>query len=241
MAEQIDPDTLLREQLGEHNPMWAALADCLDEWNYRMHGLMSGRHSIGLFLWLLEHHGEHGWRIVASARKDDEPKPIEYRDPDCWIDNDGRMQCNTCKDQILAFKDGGWACKCDSAMFEYVEAETTSSAPEAGADYGTALARKLDNGTVVVDHADPLIGITRDLLEQLNKDGLCQASGRIWLDSAHEYDYAFARNDASPRGFAHDILVYQRMHVAQCSSQGTYLCRGCACWCHQPATAEAVQ
>lgn len=62
------------------------------------------------------------------------PKPIvdvelpewpEYRDPDAYTDNDGHDICRKCGTQAMSFGDGGWACDCDSAMFEHMRPEAT--------------------------------------------------------------------------------------------------------------------
>lgn len=55
-----DPDDLTREELAEHNPMWRAVADTLDEWLHRMHGVTSSNHFAGSFLdWL----AMNGYRV----------------------------------------------------------------------------------------------------------------------------------------------------------------------------------
>lgn len=48
-----DPDDLARGELAEYDPMWRAVADTLDEWLFRMHGVISSHHNTGCFLDLL--------------------------------------------------------------------------------------------------------------------------------------------------------------------------------------------
>lgn len=56
-----DPDDLRREELAEHDPMWAAVADTLDEWLHRLHGITSSNHHAGSFLeWL----AANGYRVT---------------------------------------------------------------------------------------------------------------------------------------------------------------------------------
>ncbi len=64
-TEPMDPDDLIRADLAGHNPMWKALADTLDEWNFRMHGVMSGGHHVGAFLRFL---GKNGFEVAAKPR-----------------------------------------------------------------------------------------------------------------------------------------------------------------------------
>ena len=45
-----DLDDLTREQLAEYDPLARAVADTLDEWLYRMHGITAGLHNAGAFL-----------------------------------------------------------------------------------------------------------------------------------------------------------------------------------------------
>lgn len=59
-----EPDDLLREQLAEANPMWKAVADTLDEWLMRMHGITSGRHNAGAFLEFL---ALEGYEVVRFS------------------------------------------------------------------------------------------------------------------------------------------------------------------------------
>jgi hypothetical protein len=61
---QPDPDDLTRAQLAETDPMWRAVADTLDEWLHRMHGITSGQHNAGVFLeWL----ALNGYEVVAKT------------------------------------------------------------------------------------------------------------------------------------------------------------------------------
>jgi hypothetical protein len=59
-----DPDDLTRAELAElaHLP-WADVANVLDEWNRRTHGVLSSHHGVGLFLDLLN---EAGWHLVRN-------------------------------------------------------------------------------------------------------------------------------------------------------------------------------
>lgn len=50
-------DDLTREQLAEYDPMARAVADTLDEWLHRMHGITAGLHNAGAFLEFLALHG----------------------------------------------------------------------------------------------------------------------------------------------------------------------------------------
>lgn len=67
----------------------------------------------------------------------DGPERAEYRDPDAsygdGITHDaGALICNKCGNQVLLFKDGGWACSCDSAMFEDMRPAGQGDPQEAG-------------------------------------------------------------------------------------------------------------
>lgn len=62
---QPDPDDLTRDQLAEHAHLpWSAVAETLDEWNHRAHGVSSSHHNAGLFLRLLH---ESGWQVVRAV------------------------------------------------------------------------------------------------------------------------------------------------------------------------------
>lgn len=52
-----DLDDLTREQLAEYEPSARAVADALDEWLHRMHGVTSSHHHAGAFLEFLALHG----------------------------------------------------------------------------------------------------------------------------------------------------------------------------------------
>lgn len=65
-----EPDDLTRAQLAEYDPMWSAVADTLDEWMIRMHGIMSSHHNAGLFLELL---ALQGYRVERM----EPPTPVE--------------------------------------------------------------------------------------------------------------------------------------------------------------------
>lgn len=62
-----EPDDLTREQLAEHDPMWRAVADTLDEWLSRLHGVTSSHHNTGAFLDFL---ALQGYQVTAI------PKPL---------------------------------------------------------------------------------------------------------------------------------------------------------------------
>jgi hypothetical protein len=64
-----EPDDLPREQLAEHSEMWAAVAQTLDEWLGRMHGIYAGRHNAGAFLDFL---AMQGYRVTPIEK----PPPI---------------------------------------------------------------------------------------------------------------------------------------------------------------------
>jgi hypothetical protein len=70
-----EPDDLARAELAElaHLP-WSDLADVLDEWNQRLHGVLSSAHGVGLFLDLL---GERGWEITRKPSPVTLPAPTE--------------------------------------------------------------------------------------------------------------------------------------------------------------------
>lgn len=71
---QPSPDDLTREQLAEYAHLpWLAVAETLDEWNHRMHGILSSHHNAGLFLELLH---EAGWQVVPV-----EPMPVPMLPP----------------------------------------------------------------------------------------------------------------------------------------------------------------
>lgn len=68
---------------------------------------------------------------------DDEP---EYRDPDVLVDSNGWEICNKCGTQAMAFKDGGWACNCDSAMYEHMRPNPEEDVQtQASEDYARVL------------------------------------------------------------------------------------------------------
>lgn len=57
-----DPDDLTRAELAEYAHLpWLAVSDALDEWNHRLHGVLSSHAGVGLFLRLLH---EAGWQVV---------------------------------------------------------------------------------------------------------------------------------------------------------------------------------
>lgn len=60
--EHEDLDRLTRAQLGELDGPAATVADVLDEWLVRLHGVTSSSHGAGLFLDLL---AAEGWRVTA--------------------------------------------------------------------------------------------------------------------------------------------------------------------------------
>lgn len=80
MTDPVDPpnpdlDTVRRDDLGEYDPMYPTLADVLDEWNLRLHGVSSGHHGIGLFLDLL---AAEGYRVTPNPVPDVHlPPPTE--------------------------------------------------------------------------------------------------------------------------------------------------------------------
>jgi hypothetical protein len=68
---QPGPDDLTREQLAEYAHLpWSAVSDALDEWNARLHGVLSSHSGVGLFLDLLN---ERGWQVV---RVEASPVPL---------------------------------------------------------------------------------------------------------------------------------------------------------------------
>lgn len=75
MTDPVDPpdpdlDDLTRAQLHELDGPAGPVADVLDDWRYRHHGIMSSAHHVGSFLDLL---AAEGWRIT----KIDPGPPIE--------------------------------------------------------------------------------------------------------------------------------------------------------------------
>lgn len=72
---QPEPDDLTRAELDElaHLP-WAAVACALDEWNHRLHGVLSSAHGVGLFLDLLN---EAGWHLVRNEAPIELPAPTD--------------------------------------------------------------------------------------------------------------------------------------------------------------------
>jgi hypothetical protein len=67
MIEPIEPDAdlddLRRDELGELDPMYAALADVLDHWLFQARGREPERHDVGTFLALLD---EAGYDVTAQ-------------------------------------------------------------------------------------------------------------------------------------------------------------------------------
>lgn len=66
MSDPIDPpdpdlDTLTRSQLGELLALAYDVADVLDDWLLRAHGITSSDHNTGLFLDLL---ADRGYRVT---------------------------------------------------------------------------------------------------------------------------------------------------------------------------------
>jgi hypothetical protein len=72
---QPDPDDLTRAELAElaHLP-WSDVADVIDEWNHRLHGVTSGSHGVGLFLDLLN---EAGWHLERNEAPIELPPPTD--------------------------------------------------------------------------------------------------------------------------------------------------------------------
>lgn len=67
MSDPVEPpdpdlDTLPRATLAELDGPAAAVADVLDDWLLRTHGITSSAHNAGLFLDLL---AAEGWRVTA--------------------------------------------------------------------------------------------------------------------------------------------------------------------------------
>lgn len=56
-----DLDTLTRADLAERDGPAYTVACVLDDWNRRLHGVISGHHGAGLFLDLL---AVEGWRVT---------------------------------------------------------------------------------------------------------------------------------------------------------------------------------
>lgn len=92
MSDPIEPpdpdiDSLTRADLREwaHMPELAAVADVLDEWMLRAHGVTSSAHNVGLFLDLLAAEGYRVGPIETATLLDvmpdvDDDGP-DYRDP----------------------------------------------------------------------------------------------------------------------------------------------------------------
>ena len=75
-----DPDDLTRAQLAELPGPEPQVAEVLDEWLLRLHGVTSGTHGVGLFLDLL---------AAAGYRVTEIPKPAvrqAWRCPDCQVE-----------------------------------------------------------------------------------------------------------------------------------------------------------
>ena len=64
MAESTEHEFLDRMKRDELPAMPRAVADVIDEFNLRQHGLMSGSHGAGLFLDLL---AERGFRVEMTT------------------------------------------------------------------------------------------------------------------------------------------------------------------------------
>lgn len=62
-----DLDTLTRADLAELPGPASTLADVLDEWNHREHGVTSSHHGVGLFLELL---ADRGYRVTPIEASD---------------------------------------------------------------------------------------------------------------------------------------------------------------------------
>lgn len=73
----VDLDSLRRDQLGEIDPMHPVLADVLDEWLLRMHGITSGGHYVGAFLEFLAAQGYRVTPIEVPDLADLLPPPKE--------------------------------------------------------------------------------------------------------------------------------------------------------------------
>lgn len=75
MDEEVDLDTLTRADLAELAGPEATVADVLDEWLLREHGVTSSSHGVGLFLDLL---AAEGWRVERVQVPDIQlPPPSE--------------------------------------------------------------------------------------------------------------------------------------------------------------------
>lgn len=68
-ADEIDLDRMTRAELSELGGAPPVVAQVLDEWNHREHGVTSSAHGVGLFLDLL---AAEGYRV----------EPIEVADVD---------------------------------------------------------------------------------------------------------------------------------------------------------------
>jgi hypothetical protein len=77
-------------------------------------------------------------------------------------------------------------------------------------DYGTATVRKHDDGTVTVEQADQVIGVSRDLWDEMELPHK-RDDGTLWLDTAGEYRYRFVREDLSWAGPEMDVVVFERI------------------------------
>lgn len=76
--------------------------------------------------------------------------------------------------------------------------------------YGTAICVKHDDGTITVQHADRVIGVTRDLWNQMTPPHK-QDGGRLQLDTAGEYVYRFERDAPHPQNPDFDVLIFRRL------------------------------
>lgn len=74
------------------------------------------------------------------------------------------------------------------------------------ADYGDAVMTRKDDGTVVVDRAAPVIGVTVELLADLD---VCHVGpdGLLWLDTAGRYRYRPVRFSTEPNR----VLICERV------------------------------
>lgn len=57
--------------------------------------------------------------------------------------------------------------------------------------YGTAVVQSHEDGTITVLEADPVIGISRELLDHLPDEHIDRDTGIVTLDTAGEYRYEF--------------------------------------------------
>lgn len=57
---------------------------------------------------------------AETLKAQERSQGVEYRDPDAWINEKGEHICNRCNGYVWT-GDDGWACSCDSAMFEYAQ------------------------------------------------------------------------------------------------------------------------